>query len=66
VVGVLQVRDHREVDESGPLPGDQDPVDLAVGRREDDVLGLQRSVGAAGRVDVGLVAAAMLPALTPT
>jgi len=33
VVRVLQVRDHREVDESRSLSRDQDPVDVT--RRED-------------------------------
>ena len=54
VVRVLQVRDHREVDESRALSRDQDPVDVTLGGGEDGVLRLQRSVIAAGRFVVGL------------
>jgi hypothetical protein len=69
VVRVLEVRNHREVDESGSLSRDQDSVEVTLGCGEDDVLRLQRCVVPAGRFAVSLdkmEAAAMLPALTPT
>jgi hypothetical protein len=47
VVLVVQVWDHGEVDQSGSLSRDQDSVDVALGRGEDDVLRLQRSIGPA-------------------
>ncbi len=54
MVGVLQVRDHREVDESRSRPGGQDPVDVTPGGGEDDVLRRERSVVAAGWFGVRL------------
>jgi hypothetical protein len=54
VVWVLEVRDHREVNESRSLSRDQDSVDVTVGRGEDDVLRLQRSIVPAWRLAVGL------------
>ncbi|WP_165952352.1 hypothetical protein [Kribbella albertanoniae] len=40
VAVVLQVRNDGEVDKPRPLPGDQEPIDVALRRTEDDLLRL--------------------------
>src|SRR5256714_5828254 len=54
VVRVLQVRDHREVNETCSVSRDQGSVNVTLGRGEDDVLRLHRPLSPAWRFAVGL------------